>query len=153
MSRMTLLGALVPRLFYAKRGIHFSLEAHYILYAGGLNSSSGPERIPLEISLEMLRDLARMACLAVNEEELLQLGPQLQELLDHFSQLEEMPDDQPPDANGQPEPDGSRLREDQPLHGLEREIFLEGVPATEANFIRIPRVLEAPDREGGGDGA
>lgn len=85
--------------------------------------------------------IASLARLALSEEEIERFAPQLSAILEHVQQLNAL------DLSGIAPtssvlPPRSRLREDQPLKGLDRDETLANAPRSQDGQFRVPPVLE-----------
>ena len=84
--------------------------------------------------------VARLARLALSEEELEQFTVQLGAVLEHFTSVAALDtSDVPPTSH--PIPLANVLRPDQRRPGLEREAVLRMAPAAEDGRFRVPRIL------------
>lgn len=88
--------------------------------------------------------VARLARLALTDEEVTSLTTELGAILDHAAQIEALDtEDVPPTAH--PLPLVNVLRADAPRPGLPRDEVLAMAPATEEDRFRVPRILgDAP---------
>jgi aspartyl-tRNA(Asn)/glutamyl-tRNA(Gln) amidotransferase subunit C len=87
--------------------------------------------------------VARLARLALSDEEIEQFTEQLAVILEHADQVAMLDTaDVPPTAH--PLPLRNALRPDVPRAGLERDEVLAMAPAAEDNRFRVPRILDAP---------
>lgn len=96
------------------------------------------------ISKPEVAHVARLARLALTEEELELYTTQLASVLQHAQDIEALDiADVPPTAH--PFPLTNVLRRDEPRPSLDREEVLAQAPEVEADRFRIPRILsEAP---------
>jgi aspartyl-tRNA(Asn)/glutamyl-tRNA(Gln) amidotransferase subunit C len=84
--------------------------------------------------------VAKLARLALSEEELEQFTVQLGAVLEHFASVAALDtSDVPPTSH--PIPLANVLRADQRRPGLEREDVLRMAPAAEDGRFRVPRIL------------
>ena len=91
-----------------------------------------------------VRHVARLARLALTDDEVARFGAQLVTLLDHVASLEALPVAEVA-ATAQVIPVRNVMRADVPRPSLDREALLAGAPRTEGAFVRAPRILgEAP---------
>jgi aspartyl-tRNA(Asn)/glutamyl-tRNA(Gln) amidotransferase subunit C len=96
------------------------------------------------ISREEVAHLARLARLAVTEEELDTFAGQLDVILQAVARVGEVAaEDIPPTSH--PVPLTNVLRDDVPVPGLSQEEALSGAPDHEAGRFRVPRILEAEE--------
>ena len=92
------------------------------------------------ISREEVAHVARLAQLAVSEDELDAFTSQLAAVLDHAADLEALNvDDIEPSTH--PFPLKNVLRVDEPGEGFEIEEVLEGAPEVEEHQFRVPPIL------------
>ncbi len=93
------------------------------------------------VTREEIAHLARLARLAVSDQELDLYAGQLSAVLDAVAQVQKAPvDDVPPTTHAVPmtnvmRPDAARL-------SLPRETVLAGAPAAEDGRFRVPRILQ-----------
>lgn len=100
--------------------------------------------MPARLTRADVEHVARLARLALSEEEIERFTEQLALILEHFAQVSALDTaDVPPTAH--PIPLANVLRPDEPHPGLERDEVLSMAPATEDRRFRVPRILgEAP---------
>ena len=92
------------------------------------------------ISSEEVAHVARLAQLALSEDELDAFTSQLAAVLDHAADLEALNvDDIEPSTH--PFPLKNVLRVDEPGEGFEIEEVLEGAPEVEEHQFRVPPIL------------
>ena len=92
------------------------------------------------ISRDEVAHLARLARLAVTEEELDSFSPQLEAILSHVASVSEVAAaDVAPTSHAVPLTNVDRP--DVVVPGLTREQALSGAPATEQGRFRVPRIL------------
>ena len=95
--------------------------------------------MPVEIDVD---HVARLARLALSDEERTRYREQLGVILEHAERVQEVAaDDVPPTA--QPVPQTNVFREDEPEAPLSREDALAGAPEVEDNRFKVPRIVEA----------
>jgi aspartyl-tRNA(Asn)/glutamyl-tRNA(Gln) amidotransferase subunit C len=96
------------------------------------------------ISKHDVAHVARLARLALSDEELERFTSQLASVLEHAADIEALDiDSVPPTAH--PFPLANVFREDVPRPCLDRDEVLAQAPEVEADRFRIPRILgEAP---------
>lgn len=96
------------------------------------------------ISKTDVAHVARLARLALSEDELGRFTTQLAAVLEHAADIESLDiADVPPTAH--PLPLSNVFREDVPRPGLDRDEVLAQAPDVESHRFRIPRILgEAP---------
>ncbi|MBM3267783.1 MAG: Asp-tRNA(Asn)/Glu-tRNA(Gln) amidotransferase subunit GatC [Candidatus Sericytochromatia bacterium] len=93
-----------------------------------------------DITVETVRHVAKLACLALTAEEELRYTEQLGKILDYVRQLSEL------DTSGQEPtshaiPIANVLRPDIPRPGLERADLLAAAPQAEQGMFRVPKIL------------
>ncbi|HMK97097.1 MAG TPA: Asp-tRNA(Asn)/Glu-tRNA(Gln) amidotransferase subunit GatC [Acidimicrobiales bacterium] len=100
--------------------------------------------MPKPISREDVAHVARLARLALSEDELERYTTQLASVLEHAADIESLEiADVPPTAH--PLPLANVLRDDVPKPCLDRGEVLAQAPQVEGERFRIPRILgEAP---------
>jgi aspartyl-tRNA(Asn)/glutamyl-tRNA(Gln) amidotransferase subunit C len=87
--------------------------------------------------------VARLARLALDDEEIERLTSELGVILDHAAQVSALDTaDVPPTAH--PLPLVNVLRADEPTASLDRDEVLAMAPAAEDGRFRVPRILDAP---------
>ena len=92
-------------------------------------------------SREEIAHLARLARLAVTDEELDLYAGQLSDVLDAVAQVQKAPvEDVPPTTHAVPMTNVMRPDAVQP--SLPREVVLAGAPAAEDGRFRVPRILQ-----------
>ena len=97
--------------------------------------------MPVEIDVE---HVARLARLALTDEERERFRQQLALILDHAAKVSEVAaDDVPPTA--QPVPRSNVTRPDVPGPCLSLEDALAGAPDREGDRFRVPRLVEAEE--------
>ena len=96
------------------------------------------------ISTADVAHVARLARLALSDEELEQFTGQLAAVLAHAADVEALDTSGiPPTAH--PLPIDNVLRDDVPVPGVDRDEVLAQAPAAESGRFRVPRILgEAP---------
>ena len=95
--------------------------------------------MPVEIDVD---HVARLARLALSDEERGRYREQLGVILEHAERVQEVAaEDVPPTA--QPVPQTNVLRDDEPEPPLPREEALAGAPQVEADRFKVPRIVEA----------
>ena len=101
-------------------------------------------RVAHPISTSDVAHVARLARLALTDDELARFTTQLGAVLEHAADIESLAiDDVPPTAH--PLPLANVLRADEPRPCLDRDEVLAQAPDVEADRFRIPRILgEAP---------
>ncbi|HEX8525836.1 Asp-tRNA(Asn)/Glu-tRNA(Gln) amidotransferase subunit GatC [Allosphingosinicella sp.] len=95
----------------------------------------------MTVDAATVRHIARLARIAVSDEEVEALAPELNNILGWVEQLQEV------DVSGiEPMtaviPNSLRLREDEVTEGDIREDVLANAPAAEHGFFAVPKVIE-----------
>ena len=94
--------------------------------------------MPVEIDIE---HVARLARLALSEEELARFREQLGVILEHAERVREVAaEDVPPTAH--PVPTSNVFRPDEPRPGLSREEALSNAPDRAEDLFKVPRIVE-----------
>ena len=94
--------------------------------------------MPVEIDVD---HVARLARLALTDEERERFGQQLVQILEHAERVREVAaDDVPPTA--QPVPLSNVFRDDSPRASLSQEEALAGAPEVEQGRFKVPRIIE-----------
>jgi aspartyl-tRNA(Asn)/glutamyl-tRNA(Gln) amidotransferase subunit C len=92
------------------------------------------------ISRDEVAHLAKLARLAVTEEELDVFAGQLDQILDSVAKVSEVAgEDVPPTSHAVPLT--NVFREDVVRQGLTQQLALAGAPASEEGRFRVPRIL------------
>ncbi|MCL6600038.1 Asp-tRNA(Asn)/Glu-tRNA(Gln) amidotransferase subunit GatC [Alicyclobacillus macrosporangiidus] len=95
----------------------------------------------MKISADTVRHVAKLARLAVSEEEAARLAPQLSDIIGYADELQSVDlADVPPTSH--PFALVNVLREDEPRPSLPRERALANAPDTDGEQVRVPAVLE-----------
>jgi aspartyl-tRNA(Asn)/glutamyl-tRNA(Gln) amidotransferase subunit C len=92
-----------------------------------------------DITRSDVAHLARLARLAVTDDELDVFSGQLDAILDTVGRVSEIDDDVPPTSHVAPLT--NVLRPDEPAPSLTREAALAGAPDAEEGRFRVPRIL------------
>jgi aspartyl-tRNA(Asn)/glutamyl-tRNA(Gln) amidotransferase subunit C len=94
--------------------------------------------VPVEIDVD---HVARLARLALTDEERERFGQQLVQILEHAERVREVAaEDVPPTA--QPVPLSNVFRDDAPRPSLPQEEALAGAPEVEQGRFKVPRIIE-----------
>ena len=95
----------------------------------------------MSVSPEQVRHIAKLARIAMSDEEIERLAPELNNILGWVEQLEEVNTDgvEPLTAVV---PNKLRLREDKVTDGDCREEILANAPVAEHGFFAVPKVIE-----------
>jgi aspartyl-tRNA(Asn)/glutamyl-tRNA(Gln) amidotransferase subunit C len=95
--------------------------------------------MPVEIDID---HVARLARLALSDEERERLREQLGVILDAAARVSEVATEEvPPTAH--PVPQANVFREDEPAECLPQDQALAGAPEVEAGRFKVPRIVEA----------
>ncbi|MCL6518154.1 Asp-tRNA(Asn)/Glu-tRNA(Gln) amidotransferase subunit GatC [Alicyclobacillus sp.] len=95
----------------------------------------------MKITADTVRHVAKLARLAVSEEEAAKLAPQLSDIIGYADELQSVDlADVPPTSH--PFSLVNVLREDEPRPSLPRERALANAPDTDGEQVRVPAVLE-----------
>jgi aspartyl-tRNA(Asn)/glutamyl-tRNA(Gln) amidotransferase subunit C len=102
--------------------------------------------MPVEIDIARV---ARLARIALSEEELVNYGRQLEHIVEYAEQVQALPTDGvPPTSHALPMTNA--FRPDEVTPSLDREEILSQAPDSVDGYFRVPRILEqAVDDEGG----
>jgi len=84
--------------------------------------------------------VAKLARIALTEEEVARFGAQLGDLLGHVATLADLDLDSIP-ATAQVVESRNVMREDLERPSLDREVVLAGAPQRQGAFIRVPRII------------
>ena len=89
-----------------------------------------------------IRHVARLARLALTDEEIATFGPQLGSLMTHVDALAQLDTENVP-ATAQVVPSRNVQREDvlRPETALTREAALQNAPDAQAGYFRVPRII------------
>lgn len=93
--------------------------------------------MPVDIDIARV---ARLARIALSEEELATYGAQLQVILEHAERVQALPTEGV-EPTSHPLPMVNGFREDEVGDCLEPESFLSEAPDSEAGQFRVPRIL------------
>lgn len=94
--------------------------------------------MPVEIDVD---HVARLARLALTDEERERLRSQLPVILEHAERVQEVAAEDVP-ATSHPIPLSNVFREDEPEPTLSQEEALAGAPETENGQFKVPRIVE-----------
>lgn len=94
--------------------------------------------MPVEIDVD---HVARLARLALTDEERERLRSQLPVILEHAERVQEVAAEDVP-ATSHPIPLSNVFREDEPEPTLSQEEALAGAPETEKGQFKVPRIVE-----------
>lgn len=90
-----------------------------------------------------VRYVARLARIALSEEEVARLGEQLGDLLEHVNVLSDL-DTASVSATAQVVESRNVTRPDEIRPGLERETVLAMAPQRQGAFFRVPKIIAEP---------
>lgn len=93
--------------------------------------------MPVEIDIAKVAKLAR---LALSEEELAGYGAQLEDILEHAERVSALPTDGVAPTS-HPLPMTNAFRPDEVRQSLDRDEVLEQAPQRDGEFFRVPRIL------------
>lgn len=94
--------------------------------------------MPVDIDIHKV---ARLARLALSEEELAHYGEQLGDILEHAAQVQALAtDDVPPTSH--PIDMVNAFRADETTGSLDRDDLLDAAPDAVDGFFRVPRILD-----------
>jgi aspartyl-tRNA(Asn)/glutamyl-tRNA(Gln) amidotransferase subunit C len=94
--------------------------------------------VPVEIDVD---HVARLARLALTDEERERFRQQLGLILEHAERVREVAaDDVEPTAH--PVPQSNVFRDDEPAECLSQDLALAGAPEVEAGRFKVPRIIE-----------
>ncbi len=93
--------------------------------------------MPVEIDIAKVAKLAR---LALSEEELAQYGAQLEDILEHAERVSALPTEGV-EPTSHPLPMTNAFREDGVRPSLDRDEVLAQAPERDGEFFRVPRIL------------
>lgn len=95
----------------------------------------------MKITVDTVRHVAKLARLAVTDEDAARLAPQLNDILDYAEQLQGLDlTEVPPTSHSLPLV--NVLRADEPRASLTREQALANAPDSDGQQVRVPAVLE-----------
>lgn len=95
--------------------------------------------MPVADEIDVLH-VAKLARLQLTPEEAQRFGAQLGSLLEHVAELAKLPTSDVA-ATAQVIPSSNVMRDDVNVPSLERKAFLEGAPAAQGAFVRVPRII------------
>lgn len=99
----------------------------------------------MALSSDDVRHVAMLARLALTDEEIAQLAPQLAEILEYADQVGEVAAaDVAPSTH--PYPLVNVTRPDEPRPSLPREQVLAGAPEVDEHRFAVPRIVDPGDR-------
>ena len=96
--------------------------------------------MPVDIDIAKV---ARLARIAVPDEDLERYGAQLGDIVEHAERIQQLETDGV-EPTAHPLPMVNAFRSDEVTPCLDRDEVLAGAPATEDGYFRVPRILEEP---------
>jgi aspartyl-tRNA(Asn)/glutamyl-tRNA(Gln) amidotransferase subunit C len=93
--------------------------------------------MPVDIDIAKV---ARLARLALTEEELRTYGAQLEDILEHAERVGALPTEGVPPTS-HPLPMTNAFRPDEVRESLDRDEVLEQAPEREGEYFKVPRIL------------
>ena len=91
-----------------------------------------------------IRHVAKLARLALSDDEVKAYGAQLNDIMSHVDKLQELPVDGIA-ATAQVVPLRNVMREDEVRPSLDRDVVLAGAPQAHGLFFRVPKIIGAPE--------
>jgi|ABEF01.1.fsa_nt_gi aspartyl-tRNA(Asn)/glutamyl-tRNA(Gln) amidotransferase subunit C len=95
----------------------------------------------MQLSVEEVRKIARLARLRLSPEEEQTFVPQLRQIIDYFDQLSAVEMGVEGDVSATP----TLEAEDVPVASLDRQTFLENAPQVRVPFLLVPQVKVTGD--------
>ena len=96
--------------------------------------------MPSPLSLDEVRHVAKLARLRLSDEQLEQYRGQLSSVLDHIARISEL-DVEGVEPMAHPSDLVNRLDDDEPAESLSQQQILRIAPATEGQYLAVPKVL------------
>ncbi len=96
--------------------------------------------MPSRLSLDEVRHVAKLARLRLSDEQLEQYRGQLSSVLDHIARISEL-DVEGVEPMAHPSDLVNRLDDDEPAESLSQQQILRIAPATEGQYLAVPKVL------------
>ncbi|MGA0065056.1 MAG: Asp-tRNA(Asn)/Glu-tRNA(Gln) amidotransferase subunit GatC [Ilumatobacteraceae bacterium] len=96
--------------------------------------------MPEQISPDVVRKVARLARLTLNDDEVARMTSQLAGMLEHFRDVDALQLDSVAPMS-QPLPLSNVLREDVEAPALDRDEVLSAAPAAQDNRFRVPPII------------
>ena len=96
--------------------------------------------MPGPLSLDEVRHVAKLARLRLSDEQLEQYRGQLSSVLDHIARISEL-DVEGVEPMAHPSDLVNRLDDDEPVESLSQQQILRIAPATEGQYLAVPKVL------------
>ena len=94
----------------------------------------------MNLTLEEIRKIAKLARISLNEGEERKMAQQLSAVIDYFKKLQTV-DTSGVDVHLSEGEEGNRLREDEARESGNQEVILSQAPLLEDNFIKVKSVL------------
>ena len=91
-----------------------------------------------------VRYVAKLARIALTDDEVATYGAQLEDLLGHVAALEQLPTNEVV-PTAQVIPARNVVREDDLVPSLPREVVLAGAPQVQGPYFRVPRIIAEPE--------
>jgi aspartyl-tRNA(Asn)/glutamyl-tRNA(Gln) amidotransferase subunit C len=91
-----------------------------------------------------VRYVAKLARIALTDDEVATYGAQLEDLLDHVAALEQLPTGEVV-PTAQVIPARNVVRDDELVPSLPREVVLAGAPQAQGPYFRVPRIIAEPE--------
>ena len=101
-----------------------------------------------KLSIEEVRHVAKLARLALTDQQLTRLAPQLEAILHYIDKMAEV-DTSGVEPMAQPLPVYNVLREDVARDGLTLEQVLQNAPQTDGPFFQVPKVIGGEEDSAG----
>jgi aspartyl-tRNA(Asn)/glutamyl-tRNA(Gln) amidotransferase subunit C len=105
-------------------------------------------RAEAKLTMDQVRHVAKLARLALSEEELQRLTPQLESILEYVAKISEV-DVSGVEPMAHALPLANVLREDQVEAPLPIEKVLQNAPETDGRFFKVPKVLGGDEDSAG----
>ena len=96
--------------------------------------------MPSRLSLDEVRHVAKLARLRLSDEQLEQYRGQLSSVLDYIARISEL-DVEGVEPMAHPSDLVNRLDDDEPVESLSQQQILRIAPATEGQYLAVPKVL------------
>jgi aspartyl-tRNA(Asn)/glutamyl-tRNA(Gln) amidotransferase subunit C len=100
-----------------------------------------PEEAHVALSEAEVRHVARLARLALTDDEVVALAPQLSQILEYAEQVGEVAAGDDVEPTVHPFALANVVRPDEPRDGLTRDEVLAGAPAIEDDRFAVPRIV------------
>ena len=103
---------------------------------------------PMSLDPQKLRHVSRLARVALSDDELARLAPQLDSILTYVAQIAQV-DVSGVDATAHTLPLHNVLREDTPARALSIDEVLLNAPQTDGRFFKVPKVIGGSEDSAG----